>query len=65
MRLQIWKEPNQFNITRMMYNVYDADRRVQGTAAGYQSGFETEQQARDYVELRIAPKCTLIAEFDV
>lgn len=65
MRYQIWKEPNQFQVQRMMFNVYDGDRRVEGTAAGYLAGFECEMNARDYIKLRCVPQCTLIAEFEV
>lgn len=65
MRYQIWKEPNQFQVQRMMFNVYDGDRRVVGSAAGYLAGFENEQDARDYIELKRTPQSKLIAEIVV
>lgn len=66
MKLQIRREPNQFDHSMVMYNVYDAAKFQEGTAKGYQMGFHSLEGALAYIEsMRTPAPSELVAEIEI
>jgi hypothetical protein len=58
----IRRESNQFDIRMTMYNVYEADKFVEGKSCGYRYGSLNLEGAREYIAAQATPRTSELIE---